>query len=433
VNASLLDPLALRGKTEAVPAFRVLDVTPGATPMARRLDSPMVGRERELSLLHGVFDQATGRRVCAVATVMGDAGLGKSRLVGEFVSQVDPEARVLSGRCLPYGEGITFWPIGEVVREAAGLFEDDTPEEARVKIARLLVGHEDADLALDRVASAIGLSEAGGEIQETFWAVRRLLEALAGVGPLVIVFDDIHWAEAAFLDLVQYLAAFSAGYPILLLCTARPDLRETRPDWGEVATMVTLEPLTKEQSEQLISNLLGRAGVAGDVRTRITEAAEGNPLFVEEMLRMLIDDGLLVRDNGHWQTHGDLAMVSVPGTIQALLSARLERLDREERGVIQRASVVGKVFWWGAVAELSPSEDRSHVGPRLQSLLRKELVLPDISRFAGEDAFRFSHILVRDAAYESMPKSIRADLHERFVTWLERKAGDRIPEYEEIL
>ena len=195
----------------------------------------------------------------------------------------------------------------------------------------------------------------------------------------------------------------------------------------------SLEPLSQEQSADLIANLLGSVGLPADVQTRITDAAEGNPLFVEEMLRKLIDERLLERDNGHWSARGDLSEVAVPGTINALLAARLDQLELEERAVIQRASVVGKVFWWGAVTELSPEDDRPRVGSHLQTLLRKELVHPDRSGFAGEDAFRFSHILVRDAAYGSMPKRSRADLHQRFAGWLERKAGDRIAEFEEIV
>jgi tetratricopeptide (TPR) repeat protein len=248
-----------------------------------------------------------------------------------------------------------------------------------------------------------------------------------------VLFEDIHWAEPTFLDLLQYVARFSAERPLLLVCTARPDLRETRPDWNTVGETIVLQPLSQDQSSDLISNLLGKVGLPAEVQARITDAAEGNPLFVEEMLRKLIDERLLERDNGHWSARGDLSEVAVPGTINALLAARLDQLELEERAVIQRASVVGKVFWWGAVTELSPEDDRPRVGSHLQTLLRKELVHPDRSGFAGEDAFRFSHILVRDAAYGSMPKRARADLHQRFAGWLERKAGDRIAEFDEIV
>jgi class 3 adenylate cyclase/tetratricopeptide (TPR) repeat protein len=427
-----VDSLELKGKAERVPAFRLVGVTPGAPALARRLDSALVGREEELAKLHRALDEAATQRVCRVATVVGDAGLGKTRLVNEFVVREAERARSLWGRCLPYGEGITFWPVAEVVRSAAGIAEPDAPEAARSKVRDLVGDAENgADIA-DRVAAAIGLDE-GGDIRETFWAVRQLFEFLARDAPLVVVFEDIHWAESTFMDLVEYIAGFSADHPLLILCTSRPEIRELRPDWGNIAELVVLEPLSEPESELLIGNLLGRAELTGDVRLRITRAAEGNPLFVEEMLRKLIDDGLLDRDDGHWTSRGDLSLISVPGTISALLAARLDQLQAEERAVIQRASIVGKTFWWGAVTELSPESDRPRVGLHLQTLARKELVRPDRSRFAGEDAFRFSHILVRDAAYESSPKRARAELHEDFASWLERKAGDRVVEFEEIL
>jgi class 3 adenylate cyclase/tetratricopeptide (TPR) repeat protein len=434
VHVEPVDPLELKGKSDRVPAFRLVDVTPGAPAFARRLDSPLVGREEELGLLQRVFEEAVAERACRMATVQGDAGLGKSRLVAELVARLGDRARVLSARCLPYGEGITFWPIAELVKEAAAIDETAAAEAARAKLRALVANAEEGAEVADRVSAAIGLGEGGaGDIRETFWAVRRLLEIVAADAPLVVLFEDIHWAEPTLLDLLQYVARFSADQPLLVVCTARPDLRETRPDWSSVGSTIALEPLSRDQSADLIANLLGKVGLPAEVQVRITDAAEGNPLFVEEMLRKLIDERMLERDNGHWAARGDLSQVSVPGTINALLAARLDQLESEERAVIQRASVVGKFFWWGAVTELSPEDDRPRVGSHLQTLLRKELVHPDRSGFAGEDAFRFSHILVRDAAYGSMPKRSRADLHQRFAGWLERKAGDRIAEFEEIV
>jgi class 3 adenylate cyclase/tetratricopeptide (TPR) repeat protein len=435
VQVKETEPLELKGKTEPVAAFRLLDVMPGSPGFARHLDSPLVGREGDLAQLAAAFGEAVGGRMCRVATVVGDAGLGKSRLVTEFVTRNGDRARTLWSRCLPYGEGITFWPVTELVWAAGGIGEVESPEDARAKVRALLAGAEDGDAIAELVEAAIGLSEegTGADIRQTFWAVRRLLEVLAEDGPLVVVIDDIHWAESTFLDLLQYLSGFSAGHPMFVLCTSRPEIRERRPDWASVSTMVMLAPLTAAECERLIANLLGEAGVSGDAADRIAEAAEGNPLFVEEMLHKLIDDGSLERDGGTWTATRDLSEVSVPGTISALLAARLDQLEPGERAVIQRASVVGKTFWWGAVSELSPEEERARVGAHLQTLLRKELVRPDRSRFAGEDAFRFSHILVRDAAYDSMPKRSRAELHERFAAWLERAAGDRVAEFEEIV
>jgi class 3 adenylate cyclase/tetratricopeptide (TPR) repeat protein len=433
VRVEPVDPLELKGKAERVGAFRLVAVTAGAPQFARRLDSPLVGRDEELARLQKAFEEAVALRACRVATVVGDAGLGKTRLVGELTTLVGDRARTLSGRCLPYGEGITFWPVAEAIKAAASIGDLDSPEIARSKVRDLVAKTDDGAEIADRVAAAIGLGEGGGDIRETFWALRRLLEVLAADAPLVVLFEDIHWAEPTFLDLLQYVAGFSTDRPILLMCTARPDIRETRPDWANVGEQVVLAPLSETECDWLIENLLGSVGLTGDVRARITDAAEGNPLFVEEMLRMLIDEGLLERENGHWATRRDLSRIAVPGTISALLSARLDQLQVEERAVIQRASVVGKVFWWGAVTDLSPEDDRPRVGTHLQTLMRKELVRPDRSSFAGEDAFRFSHILVRDAAYDSMPKRARAELHERFASWLERKAGDRVAEFEEIV
>jgi len=247
------------------------------------------------------------------------------------------------------------------------------------------------------------------------------------------VFEDVHWAESTLLDLIGYVAGFSRDRPILLLCTARPELVEQRPDWGAAGKVVSLSPLKADDGALLVQNLIGQAALPVQIRARILDAAEGNPLFVEEMLKMLIDDGFLERSNGEWVTTADVSSMSTPKTILALITARLDRLEQQERSVLQRASVIGRVFYWGAITDLSPQPARTGVGANLQSLLRKELIQPEPSPFAGDDAFRFSHILIRDAAYESMPKRTRADMHERFASWLERAVGDRLPEYEEIV
>jgi class 3 adenylate cyclase/tetratricopeptide (TPR) repeat protein len=432
VITELAGPLSLKGKSEPVTAHRLLEVRPGAAPHARRLDSPLVGRDAELAQLEKAFGEVVGTAACGRVTVVGEAGVGKSRLVAELVAELTGRAQVLFGRCLPYGEGITFWPIAEAIRAAAGITEEDSPEEAQARIASVVKGSEDAGLVADRVSAVLGLSESGGDIHEMFWAVRRVLESLARDTPLVFVAEDVHWAEPTLLDLIDYLVEFSADRSILILSTTRPELRDTRPEWVG-GSAVILQPLSERDSEDLIGNLVGRAGFPADVRARIIDAAEGNPLFVEELLRMLIDDGLLVRQNGHWHPRGDLSTLALPSSIHALLSARLDRLSEEERAVIQRAAVVGKVFYWGAVAALAPQEMSDRVGAHLQALLRRELIRPERGGFVGEDAFRFSHILVREAAYESVPKRTRAELHERFAGWLEHKAGQRIAEHEEIL
>ena len=429
VDAEQVEPLALKGKADAVAAFRVLSVSAGVPERPRRLDSPMVGREREQQLLAQAYERARGERACHLFTVLGAAGVGKSRLVAEVLDDLGVSATIARGRCLSYGEGITFWPLLEIVRGLHG-------EDVGSGIAARLAGDENAEVIAARVAAAVGLAGGEGSAEDTFWAARKLFEAHANERPLVVVFDDVQWGEPTFLDFVEHVADWSRDAPILLVCMARPELLDKRPGWagGKFnATSVLLEPLSDDDSGRLIENLLGRAELAPDIRGRVAHAAEGNPLFVEEMLGMLIDDGLLERNNGSWVTTGDLRKVSVPPTIQALLSARLDGLAPEERSVAERASVEGKVFHRGAVSELSPNEARKELSVRLQALVRKELVRPDRATFPGEEAFRFRHLLIRDAAYEAMPKELRADLHERFAGWLERAAGERVAEYEEVL
>ena len=429
VHAEETEPLELKGKTEPARAYRLVSIEPDAPGRARRLDSPMVGREREQMLLHQAHERAVGDRACHLFTVLGAAGVGKSRLVSEFLDQLGDSATVLRGRCLPYGEGITFWPVLEIVRRLYG--EDPVPG-----IVDALAGDEDARLIAERIAAAVGLAESAGAPEEIFWAVRRLFEAHARERPLVVVFDDIQWGEMSFLNLIEHVADLSRDAPFLLLCMARPELLDVHPGWsgGKFnATSVLLEPLNDEEAGEFLDNLLGQAELTENVRARVAKAAEGNPLFVEEMIGMLIDDGLLERQNGRWVAGGDLTGVSVPPTIQALLAARLDNLEINERNVIERAAVEGKLFHRGAVAELSPAEVRREVGTHLLALVRKELVRPDHTVFAGEDAFRFRHQLMRDAAYDSMPKELRAELHERFAEWLEQIAGARATEYEEIL
>jgi class 3 adenylate cyclase len=421
---------------ESIPAFRHLEVLADAQAVPRRLGSPLVGRDHELTLLQRAFRRAVEERTSHLFTVLGPPGVGKSRLVTEFVRAVEEEATVLSGRCLPYGEGITYWPVVEAVRQAAGLTEADAADEARAKIGRLLAGEENAETIGDRIAEMIGVAEATGGGEESFWALRKLLESLARQRPLVLVLDDIHAGEPTFLDLVEHVAAGARDAPILLVCLARTELFDDRPGWagGRVnAASILLEPLTQAQCERLIDNLVGGTELPPDVRRRIVEAAEGNPLFVEELLFMLIDDGVLRRQDGAWAISADPSTMAIPGSIQALLSARLDRLGPAERHVIERASIEGKVFHRGALAELCSEKVRGRIDVCLTALMRRDLVGLDQSGFTGDDSFRFRHILVRDAAYNGMPKELRAELHERYADWLERAAGERVREAEELL
>ena len=427
-------PLTLRGKSEAVPAWRLVEVLADAAPVARRLDSPLVGRTRELALLEQAFRRAMDESACHMFTLLGPAGVGKSRLVAELASSIDGEATLLVGRCLPYGDGITLWPIVDVVGQAAGTHRGLTPEQERAKLAALFADEEDASAVAERVAEAIGLADESVPAEESFWALRRLFEAVARTHPLVLVFDDLHWGEPMFLDLVEYLADWIREVPLLIVCLARPELLEERPTWGGGkmnATSILLEPLSEADSELLIQNLLGDAGLGENVSGRVAAAAEGNPLFVEEMLAMLIDDGVLERENGSWRVAGDLAGISVPPTIHALLAARLDGLPSEERAVIGHASVGGKVVARDAIVELAPEFARSALERHLSALVRKDLIRPTPTEFGP--SFRFRHILIRDAAYQSIPKETRADLHERFAAWVEGAVGGRVREYGEIL
>jgi DNA-binding SARP family transcriptional activator/tetratricopeptide (TPR) repeat protein len=400
---------------------RLVRVRPVALDTRRRFDSPMVGRERERRRLGDAFEQALGDRSCQLFTIIGAPGVGKSRLVREFSEDVADRALIARGRCLPYGEGITYWPVLEAVRDAAGLEATDSTEQSLIKLAAVLDDGDEAALAARRVGEVIGLTEEVSGPEESFWGVRTFFEALARRRPLVVVFDDIHWGEATFIDLVDHICDWSRDAPILLLCVARLELLEHRPHWGGGklnATSVLLEPLSEAESAQLVHNLSESVELAESARGRIVDAAGGNPLFVEEMVAFLLEDA---SDS-----------TEVPPTIHALLAARLDRLPDEERVVVEAAAVEGMMFHEAVVAEVKamPQED---VQAALRALLRRGLIRPDQPLFSGERAYRFRHLLIRDAAYDSIPKAARATLHEGYADWLERRSGGRALEFEEIL
>ena len=436
VVAEAVGPLALKGKADPVPAWRVIDIRPTTVGWNRRLDSTLVAREAELTRLRALFDEVVETSTCQVVSVIGAAGIGKSRLTNELLVDVVGDARVAQGRCLPYGEGITFWPLVDIIRGLAGVGELDAAEAARAKVKALLGPGPESATVCDRVAGILGLGEAAPSIQETFWAVRRLIQEVARERPLILLFDDLHWGEPTLLDLVEYLAGWLGAVPVMLICMGRPELLEVRPGWLGTqpnATLLPLEPLTPPDVETLIENLLDGAQLGEEARVRIAQLAEGNPLFVEETLRMLVDDGLLQPTSGGWTLTGDLSGAPIPLTIQALVTARLDRLAPEERAVLQRASVIGREFWWGALAELTPPEHQGQVGHHLQSLTRKELIRRGQSQLIGEDAFEFTHILVQETAYRGMAKVTRAELHEGLAGWIERRIPEWSGEYEEIL
>jgi predicted ATPase/class 3 adenylate cyclase len=433
VEVETVEPLELKGKTERVPAYLLRGVTEADEGIARRLDAPMVGRADELHALMDALQRAVTSRQAEIVTVFGPAGVGKSRLLREFVGRAGTNVGNLRGHCLSYGDGITFWPLAQVIRQAAAITDDDDLDVAREKLGRL--GPPELRDAMDRVAAAIGLSNETFPVQETFWGARRLVEVLARDRPLVVIVDDIHWAEPTFLDLLQYVAR-EASAPLVLVCSSRPELLETHPEWGsdgDRSHAVVLEPLSDDESARVVQNLLGTDAFDERIRARITEAAEGNPLFVEQMLSMLIDDGILVRDEaGAWSVTSDIGSVIVPPSISALLTARLDRLGATERTIAERGAVIGQSFFRGAVEDLSPPEIRPSIDDALLALVRKELIQERHSEFAGQPTYRFLHGLIREAAYHGLLKRTRAELHERFVDWLERALSDRVMEFEEI-
>ena len=377
-----VEPLSLRGKTEPVAAFRLVGVREAT---ARRNETRFVGRIRELALLRDSCERAFAARRCEVVTVVAEAGVGKSRLVDEALAPL--EAVVVRGRCLPYGEGITYWPVVEVLKQLAVRPADQAAAAA--------------------IASLLGDADVHASAEDIAWAVRKTFEQAAAERPLVVVFDDIHWGEDAFLDLVDHVALLSSGAPLALACMARPELLDRRPQWP---VTLRLEPLPADEVDELIPPEVGSAQ-----RARIARAAGGNPLFISEMLAMAGDADVYV---------------AVPPTLQALLGARLDRLDLPDRRVLERGSVEGEVFHRGAVQALTPEEPQ--VTPRLAALVRNEFICPDAAQLPGDDGFRFRHLLVRDAAYGSLPKAARAELHERFALWLEEHAS-ALPELDEIL
>ncbi len=413
VTAEPVPALALKGKSEPVDAWRLHAVEPDAAGVARRMDSPLVGRAAELDALLAELERVIADRSCRIVTIVGEPGVGKSRLAAELIATAGEGAHVLEGRCLPYGNWITYWPLVEVVRD--------------LDLDRILGVEPDGKIVYERILEAVGRAEPRSRSDELYWAIRRLLETLARERPLVLVLDDIQWAEPAFLDLVEYLAGWSRDAPILVCCLARPDLAELRPAWS--GTTIELAPLPREHTRALLENLAGP--LDPDAADAVGRATGGNPLFLEEMLRMLVEDGVLVEREGRLEPLAAVDSLRVPETVQAVLAARLDRLVEEELSVLQRAAVIGQVFWWGAVADLSPPDEVGQVAGRLQALVRKGLIKPDVRTFAGEDGFRFGHILIRDAAYDSMPKRLRAELHERFAGWVERRA-DRGAQLDEI-
>jgi len=403
VDIELLPPVTLKGRREQVTVWRLVELTGKRSPVVRWPDAPMLGRDNELEELRHSLRQISADGRAEIVTVIGEPGIGKSRLAQELARAVRGDARIVVGRCLPYGEGITFWPLREIVAAAAGGFSAEC-------LGELFREEEDADAVVAAVRGALGLAATRQRSEETFWAFRRLFVALARGAPLVAVFEDVHWAEPTLLDLIEHLASSLTRTPALIVCLARPELLEERPHWGggrESARRIQLEPLSDADTKALIAALAGGAFPHREGAVQIAERAEGNPLFVEQILAMIEE------------TRSEDVQQAIPPTIHALLAARLDRLGPGERAVVERAAVVGREFAEDAVIDLLPADARPHGARYVEALVHKQLVRRAESA-GGERRLRFRHVLIQDVAYLSIPKELRADLHEGIGSRLER-------------
>ncbi len=406
-------PVEIRGRAEPVWAWRIICLA-GVSGRAGVRRAPLVGRDAELELLENTYLRAVRDKRAHLFTIYGDAGVGKSRLAHEFVGGLE-SATVLSGRALPYGEGVTYSALSDMVKTAAGIADDDPLDDALEKLRDCCPDEAVADL----LALASGVLEAvKGERnqQEIAWAAREWAEKLAEPQPLVLIFEDIHWAEDALLELIEHMATWVKDVPILLLCLARPELLDLRPGWGGGrvrATAIELEPLGRADSEALVEALLD-GDIAFGARQAVLDKSEGNPLFVEETVRMLSEA------NGG-------GIERIPDTLQALIAARIDHLPPGEKELLQGAAVMGRIFWKGALAELVL--EGTDIDPLLEDLHLREFVLPEPrSSISGEAAFKFKHVLIREVAYGGLSKAARAGFHQRFAEWLRKRAAEELLE-----
>jgi class 3 adenylate cyclase/tetratricopeptide (TPR) repeat protein len=438
-----LEPVRVKGKAEPIPVWRAIGSrTRLGVDLMQGRPTPFIGREHDLSLLKETYARTLRESSIQLVTVTGEPGVGKSRLVAEFRAIVDYQPEIVfwrQGRCLSYGQGITFWALGEVVKGQAGILESDGPEQAaeklRSSIDAVIEETSEREWLEARLAPLVGLSpEAAGtaERSESFAAWRRFLEIIAATRPLIVVFEDLHWADAAMLEFVEYLVDWSTGTPLLVVCTARPELYERERSWGggkRNSTTISLSPLTEEDTARLLSALFGQAVLPAETQAALLEHAGGNPLYAEEFVRMLTDRGVLTPERRLVQD----GEIPVPETVQALIAARLDTLTPERKSLLHDAAVVGKVFWAGAVASLGGVEEK-RVKEGLHELARKELVRPSRSSSVhGEDECSFWHLLVRDVAYQQIPRAARARKHRAAAEWIERIAEDRVADHAEIL
>jgi class 3 adenylate cyclase len=448
-----LGDVDVRGKSAGVPAVVLEDVAPARPERGvPGLHAPMVGRERELALVRSVYDRAVAEGRPALVTVYGDPGVGKSRLTREFVEWAETgetTPTIVRGRCLPYGDGVTYWPLAEILKSLAGVRDTDPPDATLERLRafgdeRLRDTSGDADALTAALSYTVGVEDPGHpfsaveprEVRARIHAAwRSLFSALARDAAVIAVVEDIHWADPAFLDLLEELADRVAG-AVVFVCPARPELTESRPTWGggrRNRSSIALEPLDADESKELIAALLAVDDLPEATRRRILERAEGNPFFLEEIVRHLIDDGVILHEDGRWRATDQAADVDIPDTVQAVLAARIDLLEPVDKRTLQRAAVVGRVFWPGPVGRQLNGE-ASALGRTLERLEDRDLVVSRIgSAFSGEPEYLFKHILTREVAYETLPRRDRGSAHAAVATWLEETAGARAREFVELL
>jgi class 3 adenylate cyclase/tetratricopeptide (TPR) repeat protein len=408
-------PLDVRGLGRELATWRVLDV-PDVPVRRSRTTAPFIGREGELDLLQTTWNRVARSRRAHLVTIFGEPGIGKSRLAHELLASLEG-ATILIGRCLPYGEGITYWSLAEMVKAAAGIDDDDPAGEAIEKLRACCADDAVADL----LGLAAGVLEAVARersAQEIAWATRQWARELSDAQPLVLMFEDIHWAEDVLLDLLEDVARQLRDVPLLILCLARPELLDHRPAWGGGslrAAAIELEPLEPEEAEGLADALLIDGGLSVETRSELLAKTEGNPLFLEETVRMLLEDG------------GRAGGGRIPDTVQTLIAARIDRLPRRSRSALRYGAVMGRIFWAGALAELDP--DLAQLEATVDDLVDRGFITRETrSTISGEPAFRFKHVLIRDVAYAGLSKGARAEAHRTFARWLELRAGSELLE-----
>ena len=422
-----LAPVEVKGKADPVPLWRAVGARSRFGVDVDAATTPFVGRERELHLLQDTFERMVEESEIQLVTITGEPGVGKTRLLAEFRNWIDDRPEFIfwrQGRCLPYGDGITFWALGEIVKAHAGILESDAPDEAAAKLTQAVAEMDDAEWLHARLGPLVGLEGSGGaEREESFGAWQRFVEAIAAGGPLVLLFEDLHWADDALLEFIERLVDWSSGLPILVLCTGRPELYERHPAWGggkRNSTTVALSPLSQEDTSRLVAALLDAAVLPAETQAALLERSGGNPLYAEEYVRLFVE-------------HGSAEALPLPETVQGLIAARLDTLAPERKALLQDAAVVGKVFWAGALESMA-GRDAEAVRTGVHQLTRKELVRPARrSSVEGQAEYTFWHALIRDVAYKQIPRSARAAKHLAVADWIEEMAGARVVDHSELI